>query len=52
MNENINPESIQQTGIIISLSREIETAMTRLGATAAGLQTKPISSPPNLLPNV
>lgn len=39
MNE-INAGSIQQTGIIISLSREIETVMTGLGATAAGLHDK------------
>ena len=50
MNENINPESIQQTGIIISLSREIETAMTRLGATAAGLHDKTDFLAPKLTP--
>ena len=50
MNENINPESIQQTGIINSLSREIETAMTRLGATAAGLHDKTDFLAPKLTP--
>ncbi len=50
MNENINPESIQQTGIIISLSREIETAMTRLGAAAAGLHDKTDFLAPKLTP--
>ena len=50
MNENINPESIQQTGIIISLSREIETLMTRLGATAAGLHDKTDFLAPKLTP--
>lgn len=50
MNDKINPESIQQTGIIISLSREIETAMTRLGATAAGLHDKTDFLAPKLTP--
>lgn len=50
MNENINNQSIQQTGIIISLSREIESAMTRLGATAAGLHDKTDFLSPKLSP--
>lgn len=50
MNENINAENIQQTGIIISLSREIESIMTRLGATAAGLHDKTDFLAPKLTP--
>ena len=38
--ENINAENIHQTGVIISLSREIESEMTKLGATGAGLHDK------------
>ena len=38
--ENTDMKSIQQTGIIISLSREIESEMSKLGATAAGLHDK------------
>ncbi len=38
--ENTDMKSIQQTGIIISLSRDIESEMTRLGAVAAGLHDK------------
>lgn len=40
MSESIDSKSIQQTGIIISLSREIESEMSKLGATAAGLHDK------------
>lgn len=50
MSEGINAQNIQQTGIIISLSREIETAMTRLGATAAGLHDKTDFLAPKLTP--
>lgn len=50
MNEKINAESIQQTGIIISLSREIESVMTRLGATDAGLHDKTDHLAPKLTP--
>ena len=50
MNENMNAENIQQTGIIISLSREIESSMTRLGATAAGLHDKTDFLAPKLTP--
>lgn len=40
MSENIDAQTIQQTGVIISLSREIESVMTELGAEAAGLHDK------------
>ena len=50
MNENMNAENIQQTGIIISLSREIESCMTDLGATAAGLHDKTDFLAPKLTP--
>ena len=36
----INLKSINQTGLIITLSREIESLMTQLGATEAGLHDK------------
>ena len=50
MNSNINPQSIQQTGIVISLSREIESTMTKLGATASGLHDKTDFLAPKLTP--
>ncbi|MBR1965402.1 MAG: hypothetical protein IKA22_02205 [Lentisphaeria bacterium] len=50
MNSNINPQSIQQTGIVISLSREIESTMTKLGANAAGLHDKTDFLAPKLTP--
>ena len=36
----ISLKSINQTGLIITLSREIESLMTQLGATEAGLHDK------------
>lgn len=50
MNSSIDPQSIQQTGIVISLSREIESVMTGLGATAAGLHNKTDFLAPQLTP--